>query len=152
MSNIDEIQAVDRKTITEMARDAVESERKRDHLLLHAGHDDQVQRLIIVMQPGTYVRPHHHSLQWEMLILLQGRGELLRFSADGEVLSRLEMSTGAPVAQIPAGAWHGFMVLEPDTAVVEVKPGPYRPTEFADWAPPEGNPSASTFLRSLVGP
>jgi hypothetical protein len=59
-----------------------------------------------------------------MLILLQGRGNLLRFSADGETLDRLEMSAAVPVAQIKAGVWHGFIVLEPDTAVMEVKPGP----------------------------
>jgi cupin fold WbuC family metalloprotein len=152
MSDVDEFHAVDRETIAKLARDADESERKRVHLLLHEGHDDQVQRLIIVMQPGTYVRPHHHSLQWEMLILLQGRGELLRFSADGEILGRLEMSAGAPIAQIRVGAWHGFVVLEPDTAVIEVKPGPYRPTEFAGWAPPEGDLRVPAFLRSLISP
>jgi cupin fold WbuC family metalloprotein len=74
-----------------------------------------------------------------MLVLLQGRGKLLRFSADGEVVGRSEMSPQAPVVQIPAGVWHGFRVVEPGTAVMEVKPGPYRPSEFAEWAPPEGD-------------
>jgi cupin fold WbuC family metalloprotein len=150
MSTVDEFQAVDRKTISEMARDAARSERKRVHLLLHSGHHDQVQRLMIVMQPGTYVRPHHHSRQWEMLILLQGGGELLRFGAAGEISDRLEMSPAAPVVQIPVGAWHGFVVREPDTAVIEVKPGPYQSTEFATWAPPEGDPKARVFLQSLA--
>jgi cupin fold WbuC family metalloprotein len=136
MSNVDEFHAVDQAKIAEMARDAAQSERKRVHLLLHAGHHDQVQRLMIVMQPGTYVRPHYHSRQWEMLILLQGRGELLRFDADGGISDRLEMSPAAPVVQIPAGTPHGFVVLAPDTAVMEVKPGPYQPTEFAGWARP----------------
>jgi cupin fold WbuC family metalloprotein len=150
MSNVDEFQAVDRKTIAEMARDAARSERKRVHLLLHAGHDDQVQRLMIVMQPGTYVRPHHHSRQWEMLVLLQGRGDLLSFHADGKISDRIAMSPATPVVQIPAGAWHGFIVLEPDTAVIEVKPGPYQPTEFADWAPPEGDPKTPALLQSFA--
>jgi cupin fold WbuC family metalloprotein len=150
MSNAEEFHAVDHKTIAEMARDASESERKRVHLLLHSGHNDQVQRLIIVLQPETYVRPHHHPLQWEMLILLQGRGSLLRFSADGEILDRLEMSAAVPVAQIPADAWHGFLVLEPDTALMEIKPGPYQPTEFAQWAPPEHDRNVEIFLQSLA--
>jgi cupin fold WbuC family metalloprotein len=152
MANVDEFRTIDRRMIAEMAGHAKRSERKRVHLLLHAGHGDQVQRLMIVMQPGTYVRPHQHSEQWEMLILLQGRGQLLGFSAKGEIIGRLEMTVEAPVAQIPAGAWHGFIVLEPDTAVMEVKPGPYRPSEFADWAPPEGDPSAIAFLRSIGSP
>ena len=110
-----------------------------------------MQRLLIVMQPGTYVRPHHHSLQWEMLVLLRGRGELLKFSRDGAIVGRNDMSADAPVVQIPVGAWHGFVVREPDTAILEVKPGPYRPNEFADWALPEGDPRVPEFVRSMVG-
>jgi hypothetical protein len=59
-----------------------------------------------------------------MLILLQSRGELLRFDADGGIADRLEMSLAAPLVQIPAGTPHGFVVLAQDTAMLEVKPGP----------------------------
>jgi cupin fold WbuC family metalloprotein len=98
-------QVVDHATLAEMAREATRSERKRVHLLLHQGRGDQVQRLIIVTQPGTYVRPHHHPEQWEMMVLLQGRGDLLRFEANGKIASRTDMSASAPVAQIPAWMW-----------------------------------------------
>lgn len=151
MSRIDGFHSISRETIAVLALQAAESERKRAHLLLHSGHDDQVQRLMIAMQPGTYVRPHHHSSQWEMLILLKGGGEVLGFSEDGRLLDRIELSADAPVVQIPMGAWHGFVVREPDTAVMEVKPGPYRPNEFADWAPPEGDLRAPEFMRLMAG-
>jgi cupin fold WbuC family metalloprotein len=131
-----------------MATQAVRHERKRVHLLLHNGHDDEVQRLIIVMQVGTYVRPHRHPEQWEMLVLLQRRGDLLRFDANGQIASRPEISAFAPVAQIPTGTWHGFWVAEPGTAIMEVKPGPYRPSEFAAWAPPKGGGRVAEFLRN----
>ena len=32
----------------------------------------------------------------------------------------------------------------------EVKPGPYRPNEFADWAPPEGDAAVAHYLESLA--
>src|SRR5215468_5451932 len=105
-ANSDEFQIVNRSTLAEMAHDATQGERKRAHLLLHDGHGDQVQRLIIVTQPGTYVRPHRHPEQWEMLVLLQGSGDLLSFDANGSVASRSQMSASALVAQIPAGMWH----------------------------------------------
>jgi cupin fold WbuC family metalloprotein len=151
MRNIDGFHSISREIIAGMAREAAHNQRKRVHLLLHAGHDDQVQRLLIVMQPGAYVRPHHHSLQWEMLVLLKGRGELLKFREDGALVGRIEMSAEVPVVEIPVGAWHGFVVREADTAVLEVKPGPYRPNEFADWAPPEGDLRVPEFMRSIVG-
>jgi cupin fold WbuC family metalloprotein len=145
-----EFQIVDHLKVAELVRQAAASERKRSHLLLHGGPDDQVQRLLIALQPDTYVRPHHHSEQWEMLVLLSGRAHLLHFSEAGQLLGRTEMNASDPIAQIPVGAWHGFVVLEPDTVVMEVKPGPYRPNEFADWAPPEGAAKAVQFLDWLV--
>jgi hypothetical protein len=51
------------------------------------------------------------------------------------------------VVQIPIGVWHGFVVLEPNTAVLEIKPGPYLPNEFADWAPEEGDATATGFVK-----
>jgi cupin fold WbuC family metalloprotein len=84
-----------------------------------------------------------------MLVLLRGRGRLLSFNEDGRVLSGLEMNKASPIAQIPIGIWHGFVVLERDTVVMEIKPGPYRPNEFAEWAPAEGCPDVSAFLRRV---
>lgn len=145
-----QIQRIDRRTIANLAQQAADSPRKRSHLLLHADHADQVQRLMIALQPGSYVRPHHHSQQWEMLVALQGRGYLHRFSETGSLLERYEMSSSSPVAQVRIGEFHSFLVLEPNTAVLEFKPGPYRPNEFAEWAPPEGHASAPMFLRWLA--
>jgi hypothetical protein len=51
------------------------------------------------------------------------------------------------MVQIPASAWHTCVVHEPDTVIIEVKPGPYRPNEFADWAPEEGHERAAQFVQ-----
>ncbi len=149
MPEAQRIQLVDESRIAALASEAEKAPRRRTHLLLHSGHEDQVQRLMIVLQPGSYVRPHHHSQQWELLILLQGRGDLLRFDGSGCLSDRIALSGGARIAQIPAGVWHGFVVLEQETAVMEIKPGPYRPNEFADWAPEEGTPDASRMVEWL---
>lgn len=143
------LRIVDQSAIDRLAKEAKASPRRRAHLLLHSGHDDHVQRLLIALQPGTYVRPHHHSEQWEMLVLLRGRGRLLSFNEDGRVLSGLEMNKASPIAQISICIWHGFVVLERDTVVMEIKPGPYRPNEFAEWTPAEGCPDVSAFLRRV---
>jgi cupin fold WbuC family metalloprotein len=123
--------------------------RKRAHLLLHDGPADPVQRLMIALQPNSYVRPHHHSRQWEMLILQQGRGVLLIFADNARLVDRIELSRTASVVQIPIGMWHGFVVLERNTVtvVVEIKPGPFIPNEFAHWAPEEEDANASTFIE-----
>jgi cupin fold WbuC family metalloprotein len=136
--------------IAELLGKAETSERKRSHMLLHGGHHESVQHMVIMLEPGTYVRPHQHSQQWEMLALLRGSCDLLKFSAQGELVDRIEMSAACPVVQISIGTWHGLYVREKGTVLLEVKPGPYRPNEFADWAPPEGDPSVPQYLARLA--
>jgi hypothetical protein len=75
---------------------------------------------------------------------------LLEFGKNGELLCRHELSSSAPVVQIRVGAWHGFVVLERDTVVMEIKPGPYRPNEFAEWAAPEGDAVVPRLLDWIV--
>ena len=142
-----ELQLVGAAQFSDLTGQAAAAPRKRSHLLLHAGPDDQVQRLIIAAQPGTYVRPHQHGSQWEMLILQSGCMDIVTFDADGTVLSRITLSRTSPIVQIPCLVWHTSVVREPDTIVVEIKPGPYAPNRFAQWAPEEGSERAGPFLR-----
>jgi cupin fold WbuC family metalloprotein len=142
--------------LSELFRDAKAAPRRRSHLLLHSGHDDQVQRLVIALCPGTYVRAHRHPDQWEMLVPLRGRADLLFFAPGGELTERIALSSGGTsVVQIPQGQIHCVVVLEDETAVMEVKPGPYRVSDFLDWAPEEGSPEAASFeswaKRAVIG-
>lgn len=137
---------VDASRMTTLVGAAANSPRLRAHLLLHAGPEDQVQRLLIAAQPGTYVRAHRHSAQWEMLTLQSGRMDVLCFDEDGRVLGRKALAPASPVVQIAPGIVHGCVVAAPDTVVLEVKPGPYQPNEFLAWAPEEGHADSAAFL------
>lgn len=145
-STLDPLQLIAAAELDQLTRQAAEAPRKRSHLLLHTGPDDQVQRLLIAAQPGTYVRPHQHSRQWEMLVLLRGRLDLLSFDEGGKVQSRKSLVPATPVVQIAVAEWHAGVVCEPDTLVLEVKPGPYRPNEFAGWTPEEGVEQAARLV------
>jgi cupin fold WbuC family metalloprotein len=143
------VNPVTESQITALLLESRASARRRAHLLLHAGHDDQVQRLLIALQPGTYVRPHQHSEQWEMLTLHRGRADILAFAEDGTVRERHVLQAASPVIQIPMGTWHGAVALEPDTIVMEVKPGPYRANEFARWSLEENTAGITQFVQWL---
>jgi cupin fold WbuC family metalloprotein len=111
MMQIDRPQHVDERQLAELLEQAASADRRRSHILLHADHQDQVQRLLIGLEPDSYVRPHVHSEQWEMLVLLHGRLDVLIFSPQAELLQRLAMSVEAPVVQIPRNlAWRGGTV------------------------------------------
>jgi cupin fold WbuC family metalloprotein len=137
---------IDERQLAQLAQDAVAGARRRSHILLHEDHQDQVQRLLIALEPDSYVRPHMHSVQWEMIVLLRGRLDLLIFDPQSQLVQRLALGTASPVAQIPPATWHSGVALQSQTLVLEVKPGPYRPNEFAEWAPVEGETAAAAFV------
>ena len=142
------------RTLTEAADDAP---RRRVHHLLHASHDDPVQRLLIAMQPGTYVPPHRHTAppKWELLLVLKGAAAWLGFDDTGRVTGRHEAGAhrGAKGLEYPSGVWHALVCLAADTVLFEVKQGPFTPTQphdLAPWAPAEGDPLAIDYVRWML--
>jgi cupin fold WbuC family metalloprotein len=142
---------LDDLSLADLLRQAQTSPRLRSHLLLHSGPDDQVQRLAIALRLGTYVRPHVHSMQWEMLVLLRGSLDVLFFDAGGQMQERIKLAPGCTsVVQIPQGQVHGAVVAMDDTVVIETKPGPYRPNEFMEWAPAENTSEAAAVVKWMA--
>jgi len=132
-----------------------ESPRLRIILPVQRSQDAKVQRLLNFMQPGTYVRPHCHpeAHATESVCLISGELEVLIFSASGELLSRHQITPTTPLLDIEPGVWHSMIALQPDTAIFEVKQGPYDPSadkHFAPWAPQENEPDALKRLLAKL--
>lgn len=127
------------------------SPRRRAHLELHAqGADDPLQRFLIGMLAGSYVRAHRHvqAHKLELTVGLLGACDLLFFDERGLVRERHPLRAddrGASLVQIPPNTWHSLTVPEGYAVLLEVKQGPYDPAsdkDFAAWAPLEGEPAA----------
>lgn len=134
---------------------AADSPRSRSHHLVHDSHEDSVQRMVIVLDPDTYVPPHRHTAggRWEILSLIQGRAVALVFDDEGVVQNRVELSADSNVlVEIPEAAWHSLVSLEEGTTMLEIKPGPFAPLEAGDvttWAPKEGEEGVQDMVRWL---
>ena len=81
--------------------------------------------------------------------MLRGGIDFLILDSDGNVIDRHELTAGSPLIQIDPSTWHTAYIRESNTVVLEVKPGPYRPNEFAPWAPDEGTVEAERMLLKL---
>ncbi|MGC2855336.1 WbuC family cupin fold metalloprotein [Novispirillum sp. DQ9] len=140
---------IDRATLDALSADAAASPRRRRNLNLHPELADPIQRLCNAVEPGSYVRPHHHAPdRWELFTVLRGAVRLLTFTEGGQVLSAALLGPGhdAAMVELPGGTWHSLVSLEPGTVFFEVKPGPYSAAgdkDFAIWAPGEGAPGAA---------
>lgn len=134
------------------------SPRRRAHLELHAGGaDDALQRFLVGMLPGSYVRAHRHvqAHKLELTACLAGAFDLLLFDDQGALRERQRLATdgaGLSLVQIPPNTWHSLIVREGFAVLLEVKLGPYElasDKDFADWAPPEGSAEVADCLRWL---
>lgn len=135
---------LDAETLRRGCEAAAASSRRRIILPLHRSQDALVQRMLNFLQPETYIAPHLHPLPSasETIQVLQGAIGFMLFNATGEVLQTWRLEAGLlGLIDIEPDVWHGFVALEPDTVVLEIKRGPYSGAEdkvFAPWAPAEG--------------
>jgi cupin fold WbuC family metalloprotein len=144
------VQRITRTDLDQLAGVAQRATRRRQNRNLHAALTDPVQRLLNALEPGTYVPPHRHAApaKWELMVLLTGRAVLLTFNDAGVVLERVDLDIRTPVIEIPPAIWHTLTALDPQTVLLEVKPGPYVPvvpSDVAPWAPAEGSPGATAL-------
>ena len=147
---------IDQQTLDKLCIDANTSTRRRSHLNLHEHSGEDIQRLLIGLQPGTYVRPHLHpeTYKKETIVILQGRCACVTFNEDGSIASSviLDKDGANLICEFPDRQWHSLVCLEKDTVVLEFKRGPYvalSPENFAAWAPPENSSAQDSYLKEL---
>ena len=126
---------VSASALDQLVCSAQASPRRRANLNVHQTLDDPIQRLAIAMEPDTLVLPHRHRQTWELLLPLRGRFVVLLFDDDGVVTGRSVLGESAALLEMPAGQWHAVLSLDVGGVIFEVKHGPYRPLDGADFAP-----------------
>lgn len=138
----------------ELLSDAARSPRLRAHRTLHASHAEPVQRLLVGVLRGSYIRPHRHVGRFELAVVLRGRVDIVLFDDEGTVLERFEAGEAGPIRsfELPGDVWHAWVATGDESVFVEVKPGPFDPAnpgEFAPWAPAEGSLEVPAFMEAL---
>ena len=116
--------------LDKLTAQAKESPRLRMNLDLRNSEQDQSQRMLNAIEPGSPLPIHRHQKTSETVVCLRGRlveefyDDLERICTD-----RIELSpNGSIVAlNIPAGQWHTVHALESGTVILEMKNGPYEP-------------------------
>lgn len=107
---------------------ATESPRRRMNMDLRNSSEDNSQRMLNVLLPGTVVPIHRHRDTSETTMIVRGKLFVVFYNDLGAQTERylLDPTTGNYGVQIPKGQWHAVEVIEPST-IFEVKDGPYLP-------------------------
>lgn len=125
---------IDKDLLDSITQRAQESDRLRMNYNLHQNLDDQVQKLLNALEPGTDLPIHRHTHTAETYLLIRGKLNVLFYNDAKELIdsSKLSPLEGKFAVDIPAGQWHTIEVLEPGTIIFEIKQGPYAPLDSKD--------------------
>ncbi len=147
---------LDQHLFATLSQAAAASPRRRAFHNLHQDYAEPVQRVLIALLPDSYVAPHRHSQpsQWELFVVLSGRVDFIQFNEDGQVVSRHQLVAGSSLSglQLAPGCWHSVTAPAGPAFFLEVKQGPYdpsQPRESAGFAPAEQTAQAASYLSWL---
>lgn len=126
---------INQALLDKLTEEAKASPRLRMNLDMRNSADDQSQRMLNAIEPGSVLPIHRHRNTSETVVCLRGRlveeyyDELERICTE-----RIELSPNGPVVavNIPAGHWHTVKALESGTVILEMKDGAYEPLSPAD--------------------
>lgn len=133
---------------------AVVNPRLRQSYDLRTSSDDNSQRILNALLPGTIVPIHRHPNSNENVLLLCGKLVEVIYDENGKEKERIHLdpTIGYYGCVIPPGAWHSVEVLEP-SVIYEAKDGKYgedgSETLDAFKANETEDKTVSTFSNSL---
>ena len=121
--------------LDDLTAKAKASPRRRMNMDLRNNIDDQSQRMLNAIEPGSPLPIHRHQKTSETVVCLRGKlveeyyDELERVCTES-----IELSPNGPVValNIPAGQWHTVRALESGTVILEMKNGAYEPLHDCD--------------------
>lgn len=125
---------IDKELLDSLTQKAKASERLRMNLDMRTSQDDNSQRMLNALEPGTILPIHRHRFSTETVIMVRGSLKEIFYNDNGKVTDIILMQAGGECSalQIPAGQWHTVEVLETGTVIFEAKDGAYAPLSDED--------------------
>lgn len=120
---------IDNSILDSLSAQAEENLRLRQGLDMRTTSDDNSQRLLNAMEPGTVMPIHRHCTTSETMVMVRGKLVERFYDNEGNLTEEyiMEPMGEYPMIQVPAGQWHSLEVLESGTVIFEAKDGKYMP-------------------------
>ena len=124
------VDKISQAVLDQLTEQAKSSPRLRMNMDLRNSPEDQSQRMLNAIEPGSEVPIHRHRNSSETVVCLRGR-IVEEFFDEFERMctERIELSPNGPIVavNIPAGQWHTVRALESGSVILEMKNGKYEP-------------------------
>ena len=120
---------IDKTLLDNLSFQAKASPRLRMNMDLRDSAEDQSQRMLNALEPGTVLPIHRHRKTTETVAILRGRAVQYLYDDEGNETDAVLLEAGGeiPAMQVEMGQWHRLEALESGTVIVEFKNGAYEP-------------------------
>jgi cupin fold WbuC family metalloprotein len=120
---------IDKILLDSLTIQAKASPRLRMNMDLRDSAEDQSQRMLNALEPGTVLPIHRHRKTSETVAILRGRAVQYLYDDEGNETDAVLLEAGGevPAMQVEMGQWHRLEALESGTVIVEFKNGAYEP-------------------------
>ena len=117
---------INKEFLGKLFEQAVVNPRLRQNFDLRTSANDNSQRMLNALLPGTIVPIHRHPQSTENVFLLCGKIVEIICDENGKEIERIHLdpTIGNYGCVVPQGAWHTVEVLEP-SVIYEAKDGKY---------------------------
>ena len=113
--------------LDELSAKAKASPRLRLGMDLRNSPEDDSQRMLNALEPGTIMPIHRHKETSETCVCIRGHFEEYFYDAEGRLTETVDMVPGGVVLNIEKGQWHSLKCLESSRVLFEAKDGAYEP-------------------------
>lgn len=143
---------IDNQLLDTLSAQAKANPRLRQSYDLRTTPEDQSQRILNAVEPGTIMPIHRHRNTSETMVMVRGKLIERFYDDNGKITEEFVMAPlvaeqgrstnisnssnnsepSISMVQIEAGQWHSLEVLEEGTVIFEAKDGPYEPIKSED--------------------
>ena len=114
-----------------MSVKAKENPRLRQAMDLRNSPDDQSQRMLNALEPGTMMPIHRHHASSETVVILRGKIQRVFYDENGNETERVTLDADCEprMLNVEKDRWHSLKYLTSGAVLYESKDGPYHPLE-----------------------
>ena len=125
---------LNKKLMDDLSAQAKVNPRLRQALDLRTTPDDQSQRILNAVEPGTILPIHRHRGSTETIIVLRGKVVQHYYDDNGNKTASYELAPNSAQVgmSVPVGQWHALESLEEGSIIFECKDGAYQPLSAED--------------------
>lgn len=124
----------DKQLLDDLTAQAKASPRLRMNLDLRNSAEDNSQRMLNAIEPGSPLPIHRHTKSSETVVCLRGHLQEIFYDDNKKITEVIDLAPGTDCAalNIPIGQWHTVKVLQSGTVILEMKDGAYEPLGAED--------------------